>query len=95
MEFHQNAVYSPSSFQDFALYQDPEEAGPTPSADPWEEMGLNENVWNTHSLADIEPTAPHFIEVPRVPQISTLYPPHKPLSPYPDQQLVSLPEFEC
>ena len=95
MEFHQNPVYSLSSFQDFAAHQDPEEAALVSTADPWEEMVLNENGWDTYPPVDLEPAVPHFIEVPRVPQIPTLYAPPESPSLYPDQQPVNLHELKC
>ena len=89
MEPHQNADYFLSSFRDFASYQNPEEVAPTPTTNRWEGMELNENGWDT------QPPIPHFIEVPQVPQIPTLYAPPETSSPYPGQQLVSIPELGC
>lgn len=70
---------------------------PAPTANPWEEMELDENGWNTLPTANlqVEPTAPYFIGVPQVPQIPTLYAPSNPSSPNPDQQPVSIPELGC
>ena len=97
MQSRQNVVDFPSGFQEFASYQDPEEAAPAPAANPWEEMEPNGYGWDTHTPVDshIEPTVPFFIEVPQVPQIPTLYAPPESSLPHPDQQLVSLPKLGC
>jgi len=69
---------------------------PAPTTNQWEEMELDESGWNARLPVDlqIESTAPHFFEVPQVPQIPTLYAPPEALSPYPNQQPVSFPEFK-
>ena len=96
MEFYPNAVYPPSSFQDFASYQDPEEVTQAPAINPWEKTEFIQNDWDTHLSVGphVESAAPHLIEVPQVPQIPPLHALPEPLSHFSAQRLVNLPEFE-